>query len=53
VLAVHRLENGQPIQNTLSAAERTNLLAFLGSIDGKNVILPNDTDRFKDPTQIP
>jgi YVTN family beta-propeller protein len=47
----HTLPNGQTIQNALSAAQRTNLLAFLRSIDGKNVILPNETDRFKDPTQ--
>jgi|CXWL01.1.fsa_nt_gi YVTN family beta-propeller protein len=51
VFTKHRLESGFVIQNVLNATQRTNLLAFLNSLDGRNVIFPNDTDRFKDPNQ--
>ena len=47
---VHTLGGGT-IQTSLGATQRTNLLAFLRAIDGRSVIVPNETDLFKDPTQ--
>jgi cytochrome c peroxidase len=46
----HTLPGGGTIQTRLSAAQRTNLLAFLRAIDGRSIIVPNETDFFKDPT---
>lgn len=51
LLAAHRLPGGATIQDSLTATERTNLIKFLESIDGKNVIFPSETDTFKDPTR--
>ena len=41
---------GGTIQSKLSAAQRLDILAFLRAIDGRSVIVPNETDAFKDPT---
>ncbi len=47
---LHTLPGGGTIQTRLSAAQRTDILAFLRAIDGRSVIVPNETDLFKDPT---
>jgi YVTN family beta-propeller protein len=47
---LHTLSGGGTIQSRLSAAQRTDLLIFLRAIDGRSVIVPNETDFFKDPT---
>ncbi len=46
----HTLPVGGTIQGNLSLAQRTDLLAFLRAIDGRSIIVPNQTDFFKDPT---
>jgi len=50
VFVLHRLPGGGTIQTRLNATQRSNLRAFLFSIDGRSVIVPSDTDFFKDPT---
>jgi len=40
---------GQTIQNLLADGDRTNLLAFLRSIDGRTDIFESQGDRFKNP----
>jgi hypothetical protein len=51
VFALHTLLGGGTIQTQLTSTERTNLLNFLLSLDGKNVIFDSETDIFKDPTR--
>jgi YVTN family beta-propeller protein len=53
VFLVHKLpaSSGATIQVKLTATQRTNLLAFLRSLDVKSAIFPSETDTFKDPTQ--
>jgi cytochrome c peroxidase len=48
---LHALPGGGTIQTRLNATQRGNLLAFLRAIDGRSVIVPNETDLFKDPTK--
>lgn len=50
VFPLHKLGAGT-IQTTLDATERSNLLVFLRQIDGRSLIVPNNTDRFKNPFQ--
>ncbi len=50
VFVMHGLPSGGTIQTRLNSTQRSNLNTFLFSIDGRSVIVPNDTDFFKDPT---
>jgi YVTN family beta-propeller protein len=47
----HRLPGGGTIQTRLNSTQRANLVAFLKGLDGSSVIVPNETDLFKDPTK--
>ncbi|MGH9426170.1 MAG: hypothetical protein ACRD2L_07700, partial [Terriglobia bacterium] len=47
---VHELGAGT-IQTGLNSTQRANLISFLRAIDGRSVIVPNETDLFKDPFQ--
>ena len=46
----HALPGGGTILSRLNSTQRSNLLAFLRALDGRSLIVPNDTDFFKDPT---
>lgn len=54
VFPLHALGGGT-IQTTLDDTERSNLASFLRQIDGRSLIVQNNTDRFKNPflSQLP
>jgi YVTN family beta-propeller protein len=49
VFALHELPAGGTIASNLGPGDQANLLAFLGSLDGRTAIFRSETDSFKEP----
>lgn len=50
VFRLHQLGGGT-IESTLSGGDRSNLLVFLQTLDGRTPLFQSDTDKFKDPSK--